>query len=64
MKHLLSVVSLVVLAASVLAGGFRLREENDIFAPDNHDHYYTQGLQLDYVGDTEKDDSGDVVRHL
>jgi hypothetical protein len=64
MKYFLFIVSLVVLAASALAGGFRLREENDAFAPDNHDHCYTQGLQLDYVGDAEKNSNGDVVRHL
>ena len=63
MKRNLCVVSLIVLASSVLAGGFRLREENDFFAPNNHDHYYTQGLQLEYVGDAETNKIGDVTRH-
>jgi len=63
MKRMLCMASLAILAASVLAGGFRIREENDIFAPDNKDHYYTQGLQLDYVDDAGKK-GDDVVRYL
>jgi hypothetical protein len=36
-------------------GGFSITEENDVFAPNNKDHYYTQGLQLDYISDITQD---------
>lgn len=42
-----------------MAGGFILKEENDVWALPPTDHYYTQGLELQYACDAEK--NGDAV---
>ena len=44
----------ICLVSSVFAGGITLKEENDTFAIPHTDHYYTQGLSLDYEGDVVK----------
>jgi len=64
MKQVWLTLSLVMLAGSVLAGGFRIREENDLFVLDHTDRYYTQGLQLDYMDDAEQEGDGSVTRRL
>lgn len=57
MKKLL--VLFCCMASSVLADGFMLKEENDVFARPATDHYYTQGLSIDYVCDPTV--SGEVI---
>ena len=42
---------LAVPLAMALGGGFQLKEENDYFGIPESDRYYTQGLQLSYIGD-------------
>ena len=36
---------------SVMAEGFVLKEENDLFSPRNRDRFYTQGLEIKYPGE-------------
>ena len=55
MARLTSLVVFFCFVSSVFAGGLTLKEENDVFAIPHTDHYYTQGLEIQYVGDAVKD---------
>jgi hypothetical protein len=48
-----AVAVLMLMGSIVFGGGFSLQEENDAFGVNGQDGYYTQGLLLQYIGDSE-----------
>lgn len=45
------VIAIIILAASAMAGTFSLNAENDVFAPNNTDKFYTHGSRISYVSE-------------
>lgn len=63
MKLKFVVAALMFSVATAWAGGIIIQEENDALAFSPSDRDYTQGLLLQYVGDSEEV-NGELVRHL
>jgi hypothetical protein len=66
MRRILSCIAVTILFAVNAYAGFRLIEENDVFAGEsmNDDKYYTQGLEIDYVRDVQSNGNKEVVRRI
>jgi hypothetical protein len=63
MKRLTAITLFLMSVSIVLAGGFRIQEENDCFGAPKSDYFYTQGLQLQYLSDLELEVNNTSIRH-
>lgn len=51
-KIYFAVIALIALASAVMAGTLSINAENDYFAPNNTDKFYTHGSRISYLSDS------------